>query len=567
MKSIGRILKRLLAPEVYLWFFPALMVLPNALLDITEYSDTITKVANVLLPWGVYMILMSLWRNVGRTGALVMLPILFLSGFQVVLLLLYGESIIAVDMFLNLVTTNVSEATELLGNLAGAIFTVCAVYIPTLVWGIVLAVKRRNLTFDSRKRAASYGFVSAVAGLLCIAGCYVINPNFKTSREIFPINVVRNLHTAARRTKATARYYDSSANFSYGASSTRDIAQKEIIVLVLGETSRACNWQLCGYTRDTNPQLSKRDDIVFFTKALSESNTTYKSVPLLLTSLTSQNYGDSIYYTKSIISAFNEGGFRTAFLSNQGRNRSFIDFFAREAQKSLFLRDDGKPHYDRELIAEMNDFINHSPNDKIFIVLHTYGSHFNYTDRYTEKDATFKPDHCAVANKASRAQLMNAYDNTIVYTDGVISDIIKSLEGQHCLSAMLYLSDHGEDIFDDKRGRFLHSSPVPTYYQLHVPMLLWMSSEYRDSVPGLFRNAVANSSLDVSTSNSVFDTLLQLGGIESAYAHRQKSVVDKHFKSMQHYYLNDYNEGVRLEDAGLRNLDFDMLREASIFLE
>lgn len=561
--KIRHCLEAIFSPTVFAWFFPILLILPNIGLDITEYSHFIVKATNILLPFGIYVLLIGLWRNIGRT-ALLLLPILILSGFQIVLLMLYGESIIAVDMFLNLVTTNVDEAAELLGNLAYAIATVCAVYLPTIIWATVLAIKKKHLNDKQRFILKRTGLWASGAGFVLLVACYFFAPHFKATREIFPINVMRNLVTAARRTMATEKYYNMSSGFKYDAVSTRNISQKEVIVLILGETSRTDNWQIFGYNRPTNPLLSKRTDLLKFPKTLTESNTTYKSVPMLLSFLTTENYGDSIYYTKSVISAFNEAGYRTAFFSNQGRNRSFIDYFAREAQKNIFLRDDNLSHSDFELIPEMKKFISESPSGKIFIVLHTYGSHFNYIDRYKDMKPVFTPDHCAAANSTARGELINAYDNTIVLTDKFINSTIDILDSLDVSASLVYVSDHGEDIFDDTRERFLHSSPVPTYYQLHVPMIMWMSEEFKNLEPALYANAKKHQNYDISSSGALFDTLLQLGGVHTRHSNRCRAITDDHFRNFNRLFLNDYNEGVNLSAAGFRKFDFDNMRRRSI---
>lgn len=107
--------------------------------------------------------------------------------------------------------------------------------------------------------------------------------------------------------------------------------------MVVGETSRALNWQLYGYERETNPLLVQQSGLVAFPKVLTESNTTHKSVPMLLSDVTACSY-DSIYHRKGIITAFKEAGFRTAFFSNQRFNHSFIDFFGREADTFDFIK-------------------------------------------------------------------------------------------------------------------------------------------------------------------------------------------------------------------------------------
>ena len=547
-----------------MWVLPVLLIIPNIVLDITEYSSPLVKAANILLPWGVYMLLTSCSRNVGRTS-LFMLPLTFYAAFQIVLLYLYGESIIAVDMFINLVTTNPEEAGELLGNLALAIITVCVVYLPPIGWGIYLVRSHRYTSVAFRRRSRRAAIISTVLGIILIAVCYAVVHPFSISRDIFPINVVNNTITAARRVSDTQNYYTTSAGFSHHATPSHPLDMREVYVMVVGETSRADNWQLFGYDRPTNPRLSRRASrLILYPKTLSESNTTHKSVPLMLSCCTARNFGDSIFTTKGIVSAFNEAGFRTGWLSNQGRNHSFIDFFAREAQTTLFLPDDGGHHYDLDLIAPLKRFIETSPSNKLFIVLHSYGSHFNYRDRLPADDIYFTPDENSEANVENRPQLINAYDNTIRYTDRFLDSVISVIDSLDCVATVMYASDHGEDIFDDRRHRFLHASPVPTYHQIHVPMFIWTSEEYQEAFPELVATARAHQDHNVSSSRSVFDTMLELGGIHTPYARASKSLVNPNYNQGRRLYLNDYNEGVDLKTARLRTYDFENLTKKKI---
>lgn len=563
MKHFDNTLRRIFSPGILLWFYPLLLIVPNVALDITEYSTAWSKATNILLPFGFYILIMGIWKNVGRT-ALLLFPFLFYGAFQVVLLYLYGESIIAVDMFLNLVTTNVSEATELLGNLVGAIITLLIVYVPTLVWCAISAIKRIYASRPSLLRARYCGVVSIFIGLACMFMAYAFDVRFSINSDIFPVNVIHNTIIAIQRTKATGNYYKTSEGFSYKAHSSRPADKKEVYVLVIGETSRADDWQLFGYGRPTNPLLTKRDGLIAYPKTLSESNTTHKSVPLMLSWVSAENFADSIYTTKSLISAFNEAGFATAYLSNQGRNHSFIDFFAREAQKTVFLTDNGHSHHDEELLPLLHDFIEQSTNSKIMVILHTYGSHFNYMDRYPSSFSVFLPDKTADADVFNRNELINAYDNSIRFTDYVLNRVIDMLENRQCLSGMIYLSDHGEDIFDDKRNRFLHASPVPTYWQIHVPLIIWMSPQFKEAYPMLYANANNNSGKNVSSSRSVFDTMMQLGGIITPYADKTKSLIDSAYTETPRLYLNDHNKAVNLEKAGLQNYDYEMLKQKNI---
>ncbi|MDE6120270.1 MAG: phosphoethanolamine transferase, partial [Muribaculaceae bacterium] len=396
----------------------------------------------------------------------------------------------------------------------------------------------------------------------CMAAA-MTRQNYRPARELFPVNVIANIFTAVERTEETAAYFQASENFSYGSQSVRN-SDAEIYVLVIGETSRADHWQLNGYGRPTNPRLSSRSGIVYYPRTLSESNTTHKSVPLLMTCFASDDFADSIYSSRSVIDAFREAGFRTAWFSNQRRNHSLIDFFGERADSVNFLVDDGLDHYDAELAECLSGFIEHSAEKKLFVVLHTYGSHFNYKERYPGEFEYFGPDNSTNASRENRAELVNAYDNSLRYVDYTLDRIISNLDSCGHKAALLYLADHGEDIYDDSRDRFLHASPTPTYYQLHVPMILWMSDSYVKEYPEIESAAKANSSKNVSSSRSAFHTLLSLAGIRCSRFEAAAALSDTAYREPQRFYLNDYNEAVPLDASGLRDQDFQRLAAEGI---
>ncbi len=301
---------------LFIWVVAAL-VIPNIALDITEPSKWLWKAANILLPAGAYILFMSISRRSGLM-TLLSLPFMILAAFQIVLLYLYGESIIAVDMFLNVVTTNVSEATELLANLFVAILMVVVIYLPPLTWGTYSLCRHFKISQSFRMKAIRLGAIMSVAGgMLTITASITAHSAFH--REIFPANVIYNMSEAVKRTRQIAHYYETCAGFSYNATTSRPIDEKEIYLFIIGETARGENWQLGGYGRNNNPRLSHEGNSVFFPRAITESNTTHKSVPMIMSFASAENF-DSINHYKSIITAMKEAGFHTGFFSNQAPN-------------------------------------------------------------------------------------------------------------------------------------------------------------------------------------------------------------------------------------------------------
>ena len=217
-----------------------------------------------------------------------------------------------------------------------------------------------------------------------------------------------------------------------------------------------------------------------------------------MSALYAENFNE-INGTKSIITAMKEAGFHTHFFSNQAPNRSYTEFFGAEADDVRYTNLASAVHpYDDEIAQWIKDELRSNTHMKEFFVIHTYGSHFLYRDRYPSGFAYFLPDNAVDANAANRESLINGYDNSIRYTDSVLADIINALKEVNGYAGLMYSSDHGEDIFDDARNRFLHASPSPTYYQLHVASLSWICDSLITDHPEMQRNMKRNSMLPVS---------------------------------------------------------------------
>ncbi|MEE0977809.1 MAG: sulfatase-like hydrolase/transferase [Muribaculaceae bacterium] len=556
--------KKLSPAEWLTVIVPLFLIIPNIALCFTERMGLFPALTNVFLPWSVFCFLMSLWRRTGWM-ALIMLPFMIYSAFQIVLLYLYGESIIAVDMFLNVVTTNPTEVGELLGNLIVAIGVVVVLYVPPLVTAVVLIIRHSWLDRKFQKSYRKIALWAIALSMLPLGASFIFAGRYNPTRDLFPVNVICNMARAIKRTSDVAHYMETSRDFRYGAVTTRDDSVKEVYLLVIGETSRGENWQLLGYDRETNPELSKMDNLVVFSKAVTQSNTTHKSVPMLISSLTAENF-DSIGHHKSMITAFKEAGYHTYLFSNQTRNRSYTEYFCNEADEKEYIKDSlGRFARDHSLLENLGAALADTVYNKKFIILHTYGSHFNYRDRYDQEYARFTPDDYADAGVNSRDKLLNAFDNTILYVDTFLAKAIEMLRNTGVATAMIYTSDHGEDIFDDDRKRFLHASPTPTFHQLYVPMIMWISPQYNSRFGhGVYENLVYNSGKIVSPSSTVFPTVMEIADIQTPYLNHKQSLASDGFTEAPLLYVTDLNEAVRIEDSGVRSIDMKLFSDKQI---
>ncbi|WP_449138832.1 sulfatase-like hydrolase/transferase [Segatella sp.] len=556
------------------WYAVVSLLLPNIALCFTERLSFWTGAANVLLPLALYMWFFSVARYPGKMVWWAFLFVFF-AAFQLVLLYLFGTGVIAVDMFLNLVTTNPGEVMELLDNLLPAVVGVFVIYLPLLILAVIHIRKKHQISVSFQHHIRKWVMEAGSIGLFCLLACYVVVDGYRMRNQLYPVNICYNLYLAFERNAASENYQEASRNFRFDARSGHDAEAPEVYVMVVGETARAHNFSLYGYPRNTNPLLSKTPGITVFPDATTQSNTTHKSVPMLLSAASAEDF-PRLFHEKGILAAFREAGFHTVFISNQLPNHSFIDFLGEQADEHYFLKKEESAqgtHYDENLLRKLDKILPeadasssaHYRYRKLFVVLHTYGSHFNYQERYPRSFAYFKPDGRSEAMPENRRDLLNAYDNTIRYTDYILHGIVERLQkwelvqakarnkpdGIYCqpTSAMLYTSDHGENIFDDNRNLFLHAAPKASDYELHVPFIIWTSQGFDKKYPKVVKALADNHTKQVQTSLSVFHTLLSIGGIQTRYRQDEHSVASELYHPGRLLYLDDHNEAIPQDEA------------------
>ena len=297
-------------------------------------------------------------------------------------------------------------------------------------------------------------------------------------------------------------------------------ARKNLTIVVLGETSRAENFSLGGYDRETNPRL-KQDDVVYFPKTTSCGTATAVSVPCMFSNMPRAHYDEELaHHQEGVLDILQRAGVQVLWNDNDGGCKGACDRVPHQNVTNLNLSGeciDGEC-YDDVLFHNLNSYIDNLQQDGI-IVLHTIGSHGpTYYNRYPAEFKKFTPT-CDTneIQSCTQQQLTNTYDNTILYVDYVVDKAIKLLQSKQdrFTTSLVYLSDHGESLGED--GVYLHGLPysIAPDTQKHVPMLLWLSPDYQQrygvSSQCLQQQAKTN---DYSQDN-LFSTLLGLLGVDT----------------------------------------------------
>ncbi|WP_300750500.1 phosphoethanolamine transferase [uncultured Alistipes sp.] len=543
-------------------YYLVAMMIPNAILFFTEPYCGWSKAALLLLPLGCYMLWSAAFRRVG-VAIWLSFPVILFCALQIVLLYLFGNSVAATDMFINIITTNPGEANELLSNIYPAVLMVCAFYLPLLVFGSCYWYHRAEYSGTFRRRMGFAGGLSALVGFCLLIPVYGSGRRVVLRNDIFPVNVGYNVWLCMREYARIKNYDETSAGFTYHARRTAEASKREIYVYVIGEAARAANWELYGYDRPTNPRLKAMGDrVVVFRNMLTQSNTTHKSVPLILSSVRTEEH-DELFRRTGLPALFKEAGFRTWFLSNQSPQGAMIDNLARDADSLVYLK---HPRFDQQLLDTMKRVIAEDRTHDLLFILHCYGSHFSYYQRYPREAAYFRPDGDVAVERQHKHKLWNSYDNSIRYTDEFLASMIDYLSSLDACSALLYSSDHGEDLLDDERDRFLHASPTTTCWQLHIASLAWFSDEYIREFPQHAAAAASHENAPATT-HALFHTMADIAHIDGDYVDRTSSLASPEYDTLaRRYYLNDHNRAVPFPRTGLNETDLDYFRRRGIEL-
>ncbi|MDO7083676.1 phosphoethanolamine--lipid A transferase [Pseudocolwellia sp. AS88] len=300
---------------------------------------------------------------------------------------------------------------------------------------------------------------------------------------------------------------------------------KNVIVMIVGETARAKNFSLNGYEKATNEYTAKLN-IQSFQNMYSCGTATAVSVPCMFSLLTKPEFNKQLAASQqNLLDIAKLADVDVLWIDNNEGCKGVckrVQTIDIDKNKTNPLCD-GDYCFDEILLPQLEQKVTNLTHQTTLIVLHLMGSHGpTYYRRYPDKFATFLPD-CQQSDiqNCSSEQLINTYDNTIHYSDYVIAEVLKTLdklvkttestENNRINADMLYVSDHGESL--GEHGLYLHGFPysIAPSEQTHIPMLFW-SNNHINKIKG--HCAQANSQKTFSHDN-IFHTMLGLLNIET----------------------------------------------------
>jgi lipid A ethanolaminephosphotransferase len=401
----------------------------------------------------------------------------------------YGV-MIDIGMLRNFAQTNATEVRDLLSIKLLVYILLLGILPSWLLWKAPISYRRwhRELLSKVLVCAASV----AVLGGVALINYQGLSSLFRNHHEL-RLMVVPSNYIGASASYLREQVVSAQQPFvKVGEDAERNPAwqthaRKSLTVLVVGESARAENFGILGYDRDTTPKLDKEAGLIAFTDVHSCGTETAVSVPCMFSNMGRKDYNASqAKNEESLLDVLKRAGLDVIWRDNQSGCKGTCDRVT--LQDVSNLKDPvlctNSECRDEILLQGLQHFIDTLDKDTV-LVLHQMGSHGpEYFKRYPKEYERFTPvcDSNAL-NNCSRESIVNGYDNTLVYTDHVLSTLIDLLRSNQDKvdTAMLYLSDHGESL--GEYNLFLHGTPylLAPEQQKHVAMLAWFSDTYQKS--------------------------------------------------------------------------------------
>lgn len=307
------------------------------------------------------------------------------------------------------------------------------------------------------------------------------------------------------------------------------------MVLVVGETARAESFSLNGYAKKTNPELEKLN-VINFSQVSSCGTATAVSVPCMFSGMTRENYDAQLAkHREGLLDLAQRAGYKVTWIDNNSGCKGVCDrveqFKIPEPIQKKWCSADGECA-DGILVDSFKAYIaSIASDDKTprLIVLHQMGSHGPaYYKRSQVGFQPFKPMcETNAIQGCSSEQLKNSYDNSIVYTDHILSQLIGVLkQNQNFETGFWYLSDHGEST--GEHGLYLHGSPyaIAPSQQTHVPMLMWFSETWKKQNPQQMTCLAQQKSQELSQDH-LFPSLLSLLEVKSEVIDSKNNMLEQ----------------------------------------
>lgn len=420
------------------------------------------------------------------------------------------------DMLVNVFSTNAAESFDLFTPQLLMYVLLMGVVPSWLLWGVPLRPDPAGQAVWVRLKLAGSASVILLAVLLIFSSFFA---SFVREHKIlrYYANPLTPLYAAYQYGKFGMPSQALSLTvIGEDAHIPATDLDSELVIMVLGETARADRFSLNGYERETNPRLEK-EDVISFSHVEACGTSTAVSVPCMFDHEDREDFSNTkAAAAQNVLDVLGHASVTVLWRDNNSNSKGVADRVAYEDFRDPAInpvcdtecRDEG-------MLAGLQDYIDAQPPGDLLIVLHQMGSHGPaYYKRYPQAFRAYTPTcESSQLDSCSQEEIGNSYDNTILYTDHLLAEVIKLLranDGRY-ETAMFYASDHGESLGEN--GVYLHGLPfwMAPDSQTEVPMIVWFGKNY-DAASVIAMQSIKDMPL---SHDHVFHTLLGLFEISS----------------------------------------------------
>lgn len=532
--------------HIYLAITALIVFSPNIYYGIIsqEIVSPSRKIAFIVFSIGVHLIPVVFFAKRIKWFMAMFIPFVFLAPVDMFFIFLYKYPPTNAALR-DILETNTGEAAEFMQGLQTPVILMAVL---SLFYAAVFIyyLKKMNSTVNIKAAAGVSIVFIAVTAVTFFTAQQGDEHKYVSKKEVFetrigktyPVGIITHLTRFFIEGRRHVKHRMAVANFGYHVKRQQDSPEKEVFILIIGEASRAGNYSINGYSRNTTPHLNAASNLTSFSNVCAPATVTRVSLPLMLTGTSPTEYS-GVYEKPGIITYFKKTGFKTYWISNQVE----IDIYDQSVKRSVFTEEadrrivlnsakgnilDNSIKYDEAIIPPLKKIISESKSNKLFFVLHTMGNHYRYDYRYPDKFDIFKPSmkgrgEVRINDAFTKDIKINSYDNSILYIDQILSDVIGYVSSFEMPSAIVFISDHGEDIFDDERNLFGHGNKIVSKEVAHIPLIIWVSDAYAKKYPD--KTAALSSNKDAKLGgNFLFQSLLDMAGVTYEDSDLTKSV-------------------------------------------
>ncbi len=494
--------------------------------DLTPYSGAqsfLFLIASILVVIFTYNFVFQIfnWRWTVKPIAICLILIGGFASYTVTSLGVWITS----DQIQNMMQTNFTEARDLwswyllvwvLGMIILPIFVVAVVKVRLETKPFIFQFTKKILT-----AVVSLFIVIIMLFIFYVDFAAIFRENRSLKGMISPQNMITSFVSYYKK-KAPKKNLPL---ISYGEDARllqRENALPKLMVLVVGETARAENFSLNGYKKLTNPGMAQQD-ILNFSKVSSCGTATAVSVPCMFSGMPRKSYDERLAIRREgLLDIAQRAGYQVTWIENNSGCKGVCDrvetFKIAEPIQKKWCK--SGECFDEILIDSLKSYLQSIPKGDTqprLLVLHQLGSHGPaYYKRVPAEFKVFRPtcDTNAIQG-CSREALQNTYDNTLLYTDYILSQLVETLKlNTQYETGLWYLSDHGESTGES--GMYLHGAPymIAPQQQTHIPMIMWFSALWKQSNPEQIKCLSKQKNNELSQDN-LFPTMLSLLDIKT----------------------------------------------------